>query len=325
MKRFIRGLPATGGSTFRERFRSYIPKLRRASTKTKKKDKPKRDFSLPPSNIRVVNGDKIGICGIFCNESAYLKEWLEFHLMVGINKFVLYDNGSDDDYIDVLNPYIARGLVSLVPWATFAVGLNPQTLAYAHAARNCASDMRWLIFLDIDEFIFSETSDNVRPAFTRFEEFDTLAIPRFEFGPNGHKTNPSGLVIESYTSVSLYTKPSGRGAVKSAVRPSSVHTIYSPHHIRTMGRDLLLEPTHCGRFDLRVNHYFSKSESEFEAKLKRGYAWHKTEHGVSIKAENKMRKLRQIVESPSTKYSMDRFISRLKNRMDVPATQTRNT
>ena len=259
MKRVVRGLPATRGSSFREKFRACIRSLRRATrAKNKKNGKPKRVFLLPPSTKKDINGDKIGICAIFRNKLAYLKEWLEFHLMVGVNHFFLYDNGSDDDYIDIISPYMARGQVSLVPWATFAVGLNPQTLAYAHAAANCASDIRWLIFLDVDEFVFAETSDNVKSAFSEFNEFNSLAIPRFEFGPNGHKRNPSGLVLENYTSMSTYTIPYfGRGAVKSAVRPSSVHTIYSPHHVRTMGRQKVLEPLDDGTLDLRINHYFS--------------------------------------------------------------------
>jgi hypothetical protein len=171
--------------------------------------------------------------------------------------------------------------------------------------------------MDVDEFIFSENSDDVKSAFSRFNEFDSLAIPRFEFGPNGHKTIPSGLVIQNYTSVSEYIIPYfGRGAVKSAVHPSSVQTIYSPHHIGTMGRQIVLEPLCDGTLDLRINHYFSKSESEFEAKLKRGYAWHSNDGGVSIKAEKKIKRLRQLADSPSTQYSMDRFIAKLKKRMD---------
>ena len=43
---------------------------------------------------------EISICAIFKNEAPFLKEWLEFHLMLGIDHFYLYNNNSEDDYLD---------------------------------------------------------------------------------------------------------------------------------------------------------------------------------------------------------------------------------
>ena len=38
--------------------------------------------------------DKIAACAIFKDEAPYLLEWLAFHRMIGVDLFVLYDNGS---------------------------------------------------------------------------------------------------------------------------------------------------------------------------------------------------------------------------------------
>ncbi len=46
----------------------------------------------------------ITICGIFKNEASYLKEWIEYHEMIGIEHFYLYNNNSDDNYRDILQP-----------------------------------------------------------------------------------------------------------------------------------------------------------------------------------------------------------------------------
>ena len=36
------------------------------------------------------------------NEGPYLKEWLKFHLMTGVEHFNLYDSNSDDETIKIM-------------------------------------------------------------------------------------------------------------------------------------------------------------------------------------------------------------------------------
>ena len=59
---------------------------------------------------------KVSICAIFKNEGPYLKEWIEFNHIVGVEHFYLYNNNSEDDYVSVLQPYIDSGLVTLCEW-----------------------------------------------------------------------------------------------------------------------------------------------------------------------------------------------------------------
>ena len=48
----------------------------------------------------------VAICAIFKNEGPYLKEWLEFNHLIGIEHFFMYNNNSEDNYLELLNPYI---------------------------------------------------------------------------------------------------------------------------------------------------------------------------------------------------------------------------
>jgi|GEM_PF-3854740 len=43
---------------------------------------------------------------MFCNEAPYLKEWLDYHLKVGVEHFWLYDHDSEDNFREILEPYI---------------------------------------------------------------------------------------------------------------------------------------------------------------------------------------------------------------------------
>ena len=57
---------------------------------------------------------KASLCLIFKDEAPYLKEWLEYHLLIGIDHFYLYNNNSSDNYLEVLGPYIEDGTVTLI-------------------------------------------------------------------------------------------------------------------------------------------------------------------------------------------------------------------
>ena len=80
--------------------------------------------------------------------STYLDEWLTYYIALGIDHFVLYDNGSTDGSVERLKKYINRGLVTLITWPMGGGQLE----AFQHAATIFAPNSSWLTFLDTDEF-----------------------------------------------------------------------------------------------------------------------------------------------------------------------------
>ena len=38
----------------------------------------------------------LGICTVFKNQALYIREWIAFHHMLGVTKFFLYDQGSEE-------------------------------------------------------------------------------------------------------------------------------------------------------------------------------------------------------------------------------------
>ena len=50
------------------------------------------------------------------NKGEHLVEWLEFHLLQGFDKFIIYNHLGTDDTPLILAPYIKLGLVELVTW-----------------------------------------------------------------------------------------------------------------------------------------------------------------------------------------------------------------
>jgi hypothetical protein len=188
----------------------------------------------------------------------------------------LYDNDSTDE-----SAAIAASVpgATVIPWATFAAQGNVQRLAYAHAARNCRRDTGWLLFIDIDEFAFPSTASSLPEAFRAFDGYVQILIPRYEFGTSGHKVAPSGPTFESFTRRAVITDR------KAAVRPHALRLV-GTHHSRVDGSTMYLTP--AATVPLRINHYFTRSESEFSEKLRRGWPHlASTNHGAKWRVANK--------------------------------------
>ena len=139
---------------------------------------------------------KIAICGIFKNESTFLKEWIEYHEMIGVEHFYLYNNNSDDDYASVLQPYIDRGLVTLTDWPYD----QAQMKAYKHFYETYRHETQWISYLDIDEFFCPRYKENLCDWIKSKDKYPVLLIYWRMFGTSGklyHSEND--LVLEQYT------------------------------------------------------------------------------------------------------------------------------
>ena len=92
----------------------------------------------------------LAVVAIFKNEGRYLKEWLDYHLLAGVEHFYLYTNDSTDNYKEVLAPYIEKNLVTL----TDVPGKLMMYPAYNDAIDKYRFDCRYMAFIDLDEFVY---------------------------------------------------------------------------------------------------------------------------------------------------------------------------
>ena len=138
----------------------------------------------------------IAICTIFKNESRYLYEWLSYHYYIGIRKFVLYNNGSTDDSIDVIRNWPHSDAIKIIDWPQ----VRGQIPAYLHMIQKNRDVAEWCAFIDCDEFITPITDLSIPEIFDRIPE-PVAGIYAFwmMFGSSGHIARPEGLVTETYT------------------------------------------------------------------------------------------------------------------------------
>lgn len=221
----------------------------------------------------------LAVCAIIKNEAAYLREWIEWHLMQGVEYFYLYDNESEDSSYDVLKPFIDRGIV--LYHKVFGKGM--QLPSYNDCIVRYRNYSRWIAFIDADEFIVpsrKKLSDFLK----LYESQSAVCVNWVMFDSNGYEKKPCRkLVTEAYTRIHKNFS-SDNMHVKSIVNPKCVKCIVNPHYpLLKFFRSKVNEnfkkvrlawvnPKDYSIQKIRINHYFSKSREEYEAKINRGMA-----------------------------------------------------
>jgi hypothetical protein len=218
----------------------------------------------------------LAACLMYQNEADYLAEWIEFHLLVGVERFFLYDNESDDHHLEVLAPYLEEGVAVRHEWGgatAEAAGVNAlQAAAYNHCITTHGAEARWIAVIDADEFLFSPTGRSVAEVLTEYERWPAVAVNTPRFGTSGHVVRPTGLVLESYTT---RIHEDRRCFVKCVVDPAAVTRCLGAHRFECRrgstvdenGYPVYWNKTKSPSFErLRINHYFAKSEADVRAK-----------------------------------------------------------
>lgn len=142
---------------------------------------------------------EISLCLIFKNEVPYLREWIEYHKLIGIEHFYLYNNLSDDNYMKELETYLMDRSVTLIDW--------PKPYSQLEAYHDCyiksRKETHWLGYLDIDEFLNLNVNigNNIKDILNRYRFFPSLHLFWRMFGTTGiMKEDYSKPIIEQFTS-----------------------------------------------------------------------------------------------------------------------------
>ena len=215
----------------------------------------------------------LSICAVYRNEAPYLREWVAFHRVVGVERFFLYNNRSDDDHRAALAPYIEDGTVVLQDWDDWPA----QMQTYDDCLKRHRDESRWIGFIDLDEFLFSPTGRPVPEVLTEFERWPGVGVNWAVYGSSGHRTRPPGLVIENY--VRRSDNDDLNRHIKSIADPRRVRAFCTPHFFMYSGEPgVAVDENHQLVGDprpsmskelsfslLRVNHYMTKSDEEHHA------------------------------------------------------------
>lgn len=214
---------------------------------------------------------------IIKNEAEYMPEWLEYHLLVGFEKFYVYDNESTDNIKQILQPYIDSGVVEYTYWP----GTAMQMPAYHDCVEKHKNDTFWLAVIDIDEFVVADCK-NVATSLHDFEDSAAVVLQWLVYGDSGVVNKEPGLVIERFKSHNNLDDTSEM--CKSIINPRKVEvkTLHLPcpmvgfNAANSIGETII--PLSNAKIqngtykNIHINHYIFKSMEEFLIKKTKGDA-----------------------------------------------------
>lgn len=108
------------------------------------------------------------ICAILKDETPYLVEWVEHHLGIGVEHFVLYDNNSVIPAKQTLEAYVRKGVVEVIDCP---ITNTPQVKAYSHCLFSMHNRADWIAYIDIDEFIVLKKHRDIHAFLADYDEY----------------------------------------------------------------------------------------------------------------------------------------------------------
>lgn len=291
-----------------------------------------KSFSIGPVAEPGANAHALAIAAIIKDEAETIREWIEFHRLVGVGHFYLYDNDSTDGTVEQLQPYVASGVVELIRWPHFVAGAHTQALAYAHALATFGRMTRWMAFVDADEFLFGTQRDDLVEILEDYARLPAVLVYRHFYGTSGHKSPPTGLTIEHFNE--RLGVPAGKMPEtflarhpKSIVRPSQVRRVHGAHFFivdqttGSVGYDEQRRPLtrasleHHTTERLRINHYYTRDLESFRRRCRRD----SSSANKPVPPDEYERNLQTMDAQPVRDDTISRFVPRLRETLDGSA------
>jgi len=210
------------------------------------------------------------------DENDYLDEWVRYHLGIGFDHIVIYDNKST---VPVQNL-----------WGDKVTVILEDRKFQSSDDDNCHNDTlknfdaNWIARIDVDEFIVLKKHDNINELLEPYKEFGGLGINWRIFGTSGHIKKPTGKVVDNY----LWRVPDscteiingGSSHLKTIVRREFCVKIHQPHFCLST-RQLVNEDfvpylhawTNSSRKLSVIHHYVTKSLDEWNFKYELWRNW----------------------------------------------------
>lgn len=207
-------------------------------------------------------------CTMVYNVGKFLKEWVMYHSRIGVEKFILYDNGSDDDTLEVVKELNLEGYnIEIVFW----IWPKTQEAGFSHSVEYSKRSCKWMMFVDVDEFVLSPLwLNSLKPSKNMLKSLvptdnriGMITIMCNDYGPSDRVTHPAEGVTQGYNCRRKLEERHKSIVLLDAVDRSLVNVI---HHFALRkeykSRQMKVE-------EAVVNHYKYQAWPEFRMKFRR--------------------------------------------------------
>lgn len=242
-------------------------------------------FEPHPLNRAEGRKCSVSLCCVFQNEGEWLQEWIEYHKLIGVGHFYLYNNLSTDHYLEVLSPYLASGDVELFNYPKSPFIVADQVIIYQHAFQLSLEQSDWLTAIDTDEFIVPLKTKHLISYLDQFSEsIGAIEIKWVTFGTSHvKKLKPGELLIERLILRAPINSPINIWH-KTIARTDAIEEWTSAHSCRLKEGFQIFQAADCCEGEvpeneesvsqIRIHHYVWRTEDYFHRiKLPRIENW----------------------------------------------------
>ncbi|RYI27051.1 MAG: glycosyltransferase [Acetobacteraceae bacterium] len=196
------------------------------------------------------------------NESHLIEEWLDHCFSIGADRVFLIDNGSTDNTVEKVQPWLREGRVELVTYVDQHQQQRHYWNAFSHFGIRTRCD--WLAIADIDEFWVCKSDETLASYLDKQTGYDALYVNWSMFGSSGFDAQPKSvresLVMKS-PKLARQTKCIFRTFLPVRENDIEVHNIRNARPWRVK----------LANDEVQLNHYAAQSrEFWFNVKLTRG-------------------------------------------------------
>ncbi len=209
-----------------------------------------------------------------------MREWIEFHRIVGVDHFFLYNNNSVDQYKKVLEPYIKKGVVTLIDWPrTYSTREEwhfVQGGAYSNCVEKVINKYKWIAFIDVDEFLFPTRCYSLPVLLEKYRAYGGIKVNWVLFGTSGVKSLKSKKLMISQLRWRAPLTIKRNRFVKTIARPECLDTsckwrgghapCFKEGYYAVSENYRLIDSNKSLRHSsnlIRINHYWMRSRDYF--------------------------------------------------------------
>lgn len=145
-----------------------------------------------------MNTEKTAICAILRNEHSYLKEWIDYHLSIGIDYIYLYEDVGDT-HEEICKEYDNVFLTPIKDFVTYEHSFAKQACVYDKFIEQHKDKITYAFFIDLDEFVMFEDGYDLKSLIDICNDMGGgVLLPWKMYGAEGLVKKPNTNVLDTY-------------------------------------------------------------------------------------------------------------------------------
>ena len=228
------------------------------------------------------NNIKICMCTIGKEENLYIREFISHYEKYGVDKIFIYDNNEimGEHFESVIMDYLNDGFVEII---NFRGKIRSQLRAYQDCLDRNYNKYNWLIFYDMDEFIYLKGYSSIKPYLNRkiFDKCQTIQLNLLFHTDNGNLYYNNRPLMERFKETMIEKNETFKSIIRGNIKVpvKDIHNLnmnltscnsFGKNNKREKFSGILTNKTDFKFY--YIDHFCFKSTEEFIHKINRGSA-----------------------------------------------------